>query len=96
MSYFRDMPNTELDAESLECIKSSIVTMCLLVQSQLDHQVDEQQHQQQNESLTLMKKNFFDKFIKNFMSAPHMEPILYSTLDELNQSYRVDKFLKYI
>jgi hypothetical protein len=91
VSYFRDVPSSNLDMESIECIKSAIVTMCLLVQSQLDHQIDEVNN---NNGVQLMKKNFFDKFIKNLSSPRHIEPILTSTLDELNQSYRIEKFLK--
>lgn len=90
MSYFR-AKSKSLDTESIECVKSSIVTMCLLVQSQLDHQIDDSSGKSQQPPF--MKRNFFDKLLKNF-SAPHLESLLLATLDELNQSYRLDKFLK--
>lgn len=88
ISYFRD--KSSLDTESIECVKSAIVTMCLLVQAQLDHQ---ELDDEEKSSLPFMKKNFFDKLIKNF-APPHLNSLLMSSLDELNQSYRVDKFLK--
>lgn len=88
MSYFRD-GSTTLDSESVECVQSAIVTMCLLVQSQLDYQTDEQEGSQP----VLMKRNFFDKLLKNFAPS-HLQSLFLSTLDELSQAYRIDKFLR--
>lgn len=65
--------------------------MCLLVQSQPDQQVDDESNQINATESPLMTKNFFRKFFKNFQS---LESLFLNTLDELNQSYRIEKFLK--
>lgn len=73
--------------QSSECVKSAVLTMCLLVQSQYD----ESDEQNEDASSQLMNSNFIGKLLKNFSSK---ETLLLSTLDDLNGAYRIEKFLK--
>ncbi|RNA28958.1 HEAT repeat-containing 1 [Brachionus plicatilis] len=79
LSLLRD---SDLSAEGLDCLKSAILSICLITQSQ---------YEPSNSSL--MNKNFLKKLVKNF-SQPKMLAMLLSTIDDLNQNYCVDKFLK--
>ena len=86
MSQFRDCEN---DDESVECVKSSLLTMCLLVQSQAGQQIDDEFSNEVTEPV--MTKSYIRKFLKNFQT---LESLFLTALDELNQSYRIEKFLK--
>lgn len=69
-----------LDEESLDCVKSAILAICLIVQSQ--------QNLKSND--LLMTKNFLKKLIKNFQQQMN---VLIETVDNLNESYKIENFL---
>ena len=71
------------DNESLDCIKSSILAICLIIQSQYD----------ENNSISLLNKNSLKKLFKNF-SLPQQANLLASIIDNLNETYKIDKFLR--
>ncbi|CAF0714899.1 unnamed protein product [Brachionus calyciflorus] len=79
LGQFRD----DVSLENLDCLKSAILAICLITQSQFDDSLRD----------SLMNKNFLKKLLKNF-SDPKMFELLLGTIDELNQNYRIDKFLK--
>lgn len=68
------------DKESLDCMQSAILAICLIVQSQ--------QNLKSNE--LLMSKNFLKKLVKNFHTQID---ILIDTVDSLNESYKIENFL---
>ena len=68
------------DKESLDCMQSAILAICLIVQSQ--------QNLKSNE--LLMSKNFLKKLVKNFHTQMD---ILIDTVDSLNESYKIENFL---
>ena len=82
-----DHSQSSYDTESMDCIKSAILAMCLVVQSQLDDDLSTKT------TSLLLNKNSMRKLFKNF-SLPHQLKLFTNTLDTLNESYRVDKFLK--
>ncbi len=77
----------DLSDESLDCLKSAILAMCLIVQSQTKNM-----SRKQIADLDLMSRNFLKKLTKNF-SHQNLS-ILIDSLDNLNESYRIDKFLQ--
>ena len=91
MSTFRDENMTasagsaDDQADSLDCLKSAILAQCLLVQSQLDAS--------DSAAPLLLNRNSLKKLFKNLQS-PSQRKLLIATLDELNESYRIDKYLK--
>ncbi len=54
-----DIVNILLDDESMDCVKSAILAICLIVQSQ-------QSNNKVTNDMLLMNKNFIKKLIKNF------------------------------
>ena len=70
----------QLDEESLDCVKSAILAMCLLVQSQQNLKSTE----------LLMSRNFLKKLVKNFQ---HQSNIFIEAIDGLNESYKIESFL---
>ena len=79
LSQFRE---NELSIESIDCLKSAILAICLITQSQFEPS-----------QTNLMSKNFLKKLLKNFCQ-PQMFELFLSTVDDLNQNYCVDKFLR--
>ena len=83
-----DSNTTKYDPESLDCIKSALLSLCLIVQSQLNDSNDT------NNSIQLLNKNSLRKLLKNFSHANQLN-LLINTLDELNESgSSIEKFLK--
>jgi hypothetical protein len=88
------------DPENLDCIKSAILSICLIVQSQYKDQIKIQTLNNQLDSISessnmLLSKNFLKKLFKNFRE-PFQLKLLLTTFDELNETYKIDKFLKCI
>ena len=95
-----EMDTSVYDSESLDCIKSAILSICLIVQSQYKDQLKIQTLNNQLDNISensnmLLSKNFLKKLFKNF-SQPFQLKLLLTTFDELNESYKIDKFLKCI
>ena len=88
--------------EAVDCIKSALLTICLIVQSQLDEaELDPLKRPLNQDSSPLaeieknllMSKSFMKKFLKNF-NQPEQLRLFVETIDELNESYQIDKYLK--
>lgn len=77
--------SSSYDAESLDCIKSALLAQCLIVQSQLNDETIGNN--------LLINKNSLKKLLKNF-SQPNQLNLIINTLDDLNQSSCIDKYLK--
>ena len=69
-----------LNEESLDCAKSAILSICLIVQSQ----------QSLKSQDLLMNKNFLRKLIKSFQGQMS---VLIQTIDNLNETYKIESFL---
>ena len=72
--------NSLTDSQSLDCMKSAILAICLIVQSQQNLKANE----------LLMSKNFLKKLVKNFQT--HIN-VFIDTVDSLNESYKIENFL---
>jgi hypothetical protein len=77
----------EIDADSIDCIKSAILAMCLIVQSQTRNL-----NRNQTSELGLMNRNFIKKLVKNFSNQNLT--IFVDSIDNLNETYKIDKFLQ--
>ena len=76
--------------EQIDCIKSAILAICLIVQTQ-----SEDSEKGGNSTNTqLINRNFMRKLLKNFNQEKQID-LVYSVIDSLNQSYKIDKFLKF-
>jgi hypothetical protein len=109
-----DTSQLDYNDESIDCIKSALLTICLIVQSQYQtynnentidstsstmngHTNDYNRLQNSSELLgndkkMLMSRNFLKKIIKNF-SLPKQVDLIVKYLDELNETYQIEKFL---
>jgi len=70
-----------LGEEALDCVKSAILAICLIVQSQ----------QSTKSNDLLMSKNFLKKLMKNFQDQTGL---FVNTVDSLNEIYRIESFLR--
>ncbi len=70
-----------LSEEALDCVKSAILAICLIVQSQ----------QSVKSNDLLMSRNFLKKLIKNFQEQAGL---FVDTVDNLNETYRIESFLR--
>jgi hypothetical protein len=74
-------------AEQLDCIKSAMLAACLIVQTQYEDTENSETPP------GLLNRHFLKKLLKNFSDARQLD-LLFNHFDELNQSYKIDKFLK--
>lgn len=98
-----DNENTELEDnssseqtytnEQVDCIKSALLTVCVMIQGQYDEKTESEENGEHFKASSLLNKNFMRKFIKNFRTEKQID-LVYSILDNMNQVYKVDKFLK--
>jgi hypothetical protein len=63
--------------EQLDCIKSAILAICLIIQTQYDEKNEESIN-------NLMNKSFMRKFLKNFNQQTQLD-FVFNLIDELNQ-----------
>jgi hypothetical protein len=70
-------------AEQIDCIKSAILAICLIAQTQYED----------TEEPSIINRNFLKKLLKNFNQEKQID-FLFSIIDDLNQNYKIEKFLK--
>jgi hypothetical protein len=70
-------------AERIDCIKSAVLAICLIVQTQYED----------SEEPSIINRSFLKKFLKNFNQETQID-LIFSIIDTLNQGYKIEKFLK--
>ena len=91
---------TSYDAESLECIRCAVLTMCLIVQSQTSDDPAAEQTAEDGDDDQLLSRACVKKLLKNLKGSGGGEQaesplgrLFVQTLDALNETHRVDAFV---